>query len=168
MQTSNVTGLDVHPELVLLDLNYTLVGNSPSTMWARRYEAELYRGWLVDLLRGTHVALVTVRPIAEREATLARIAKQTGGWQPTETHFNDAGVNAATWKEEVLRKRILPRFGAPGRYLAIESNAAVHRVYDAAGVPWCKVESEDRWTEMPKWWARGSRASKMEQVELIR
>lgn len=126
-----------------MDLNYTLVGNSKHTMWARRYEEEIYRKWLVELIRSCHVCLVTVRPAFYAGSTLDRIAAQTG-WQPAEHHFNEDGVDAATWKTKVLTERILPRFPA-SQIFAVESNAKVHRVYDAHGVAWAKVEGQEIW-----------------------
>lgn len=153
MKLSSIPCPDV-PEVVLLDLNYTLVGNSHETMYGQHYDRETYRGWLVDLLRasGAHVALVTVRPFRFLDRTLDRIAAQLGGWQPDEAHFNDRGWNAPAWKSHVLHDRILPRFRGR-RILAVESNAEVHRVYERNGVPWCKVEKIERWPSLPRWGA---------------
>lgn len=141
----------LRPHVILLDLNYTLVENSGDTMMSNRSHAERYRLWLVDLLRSKHVALVTVRHVSERDATLARIAEQTGGWQPQETHFReDKRMTAPEWKGLVYEHRIRPVHAGKG-ILAIESNAQVHRVYDRAGVPWAKVGTADRWTVLPVW-----------------
>lgn len=52
----------------LVDLNYTLVGNSPKwgepriTPFSRQIEQETYRQWLVDFLRDKHAILITARP----------------------------------------------------------------------------------------------------------
>ena len=48
----------------LVDLNYTLVGNSPKwgepriTPFSRQIEQETYRQWLVDFLRDKYAILV--------------------------------------------------------------------------------------------------------------
>jgi hypothetical protein len=139
------------PRVILLDLNYTLVENSSDTMMSNRSHAEMYRLWLVDLLRDKHVALVTVRHVSERDETLDRIAAQTGGWQPQETHFReDMRMKAPEWKGLVYERRIAPAHDLRG-VLAIESNTQVHRRYDTLGVPWVKIGTGDRWTSLPIW-----------------
>ena len=68
----------------LVDLNYTLVENSPK--WGapkiypfiRQIEQEAYRQWLVDFLRDKYAILITARPQKYREATLERIKLLTG------------------------------------------------------------------------------------------
>lgn len=65
--------------IALVDLNYTLVENSPK--WGapkiypfiRQIEQETYRQWLVDFLRDKYAVLITARPQKYREATLERI-----------------------------------------------------------------------------------------------
>ena len=65
--------------IALVDLNYTLVENSPK--WGapkiypfiRQIEQETYRQWLVDFLRDKYAILITARPQKYREATLERI-----------------------------------------------------------------------------------------------
>mgnify|MGYP001782345473 CR=1 FL=1 len=52
----------------LVDLNYTLVDNSPKwgepriTPFSRQIEQETYRQWLVDFLRDKYAILITARP----------------------------------------------------------------------------------------------------------
>ena len=76
----------------LVDLNYTLVGNSPKwgesriTPFSRQIEQETYRQWVVDFLRDKYAILITARPIRYKEQTLARIFSQTN-WQPQEAYF---------------------------------------------------------------------------------
>ena len=68
--------------IALVDLNYTLVENSPK--WGapkiypfiRQIEQETYRQWLVDFLRDKYAILITARPIRYKEQTLERIFKQ--------------------------------------------------------------------------------------------
>lgn len=121
-------------------------------MRQRRYHQENYRGWLVELLResGARVVLVTVRPARWERPTLARIAELLDSWQPDEAHFNDRSWPAAQWKAHVLRERLRPRFPLAA-FLAIESNADVHAVYDREGVPWVKIDPNDRWAAIPSW-----------------
>lgn len=151
MTIHSKTPAPLRPCVILLDLNYTLVENSGETMMSNRSHAERYRLWLVDLLRDKHVALVTVRHISERDETLDRIAAQTCGWQPQETHFREeVRMKAPEWKSLVYEHRIAPVRDLSG-ILAIESNAQVHKRYDSFGVPWVKVESGDKWTALPVW-----------------
>ncbi|MFW5883824.1 MAG: hypothetical protein ACOCVG_05590, partial [Verrucomicrobiota bacterium] len=77
--------------IYLLDLNYTLVANSPPRgerplrPFTRQIEKETYRHWLIDLLQPHEVILITARPSRYKEPTLARIADQTG-WQPMDAY----------------------------------------------------------------------------------
>lgn len=81
----------------LVDLNYTLVGNSPKwgdpriTPFSRQIEREIYRQWLVDFLRDKYAILITARPIRYKEQTLARIFSQTN-WQPQEAYFAEISL----------------------------------------------------------------------------
>lgn len=65
--------------IALVDLNYTLVGNSPKwgepriTPFSRQIGQETYRQWLVDFLRDKYAILITARPARYREQTLERI-----------------------------------------------------------------------------------------------
>lgn len=76
----------------LVDLNYTLVENSPKwvepriTPFSRQIERETYRQWLVDFLRDKYAILITARPTRYKEQTLARIFSQMN-WQPQEAYF---------------------------------------------------------------------------------
>ena len=71
--------------IALVDLNYTLVENSPK--WGapkiypfiRQIEQETYRQWLVDFLRDKYAILITARPQKYREATLERIKRDKAG-----------------------------------------------------------------------------------------
>ena len=86
-----------HPRqpVILLDLNYTLVANSPAhgttpPRMEKRLANEQYRQWLVELVRPHFVILITARPMKWKVATLARIAELCG-WQPHEAHFAPTG-----------------------------------------------------------------------------
>lgn len=113
--------------IVLLDLNHTLVADSPRrgdprpASFADRVAAERYRLTLVELVRPHHVILVTARPERHREATLAAIRARCGGWEPQEAYFNDASLPPPAAKARALGLHVFPRHGRDGRwYLAIE------------------------------------------------
>ena len=126
--------------LILLDLNYTLVANSKATFNPRNFtydvEREVYREWLIDLIRDHHVILITARPKQYEGATIASIRSKTG-WVPHEWHFNRPFVKAPLWKEEVITQRVFPRFGTPEEmaYLALESNKDTTAMYTRYGIP---------------------------------
>ena len=93
--------------IALVDLNYTLVENSPK--WGapkiypfiRQIEQETYRQWLVDFLRDKYAILITARPQKYREATLERIKLLTG-WQPQEVYFAEISATPPEIKEDLL------------------------------------------------------------------
>lgn len=141
--------------VILLDLNYTLVGNSPSRRGNGRFVGEKYREWLVDLLRQLRperIVLVTVRTCEHKEWTLRNIADELGGWQPDECHFRDRPeLSPPQWKQLVLQERLWPRFGRDGsRYLAVESNLSTLKMYTENGIRALKVfPSDDRAVNRP-------------------
>ena len=76
--------------VILLDLNYTLVGNSPlkkrqRMSYAAKISHETYRPWLIELVRGHTVLLCTVRHQRYEAATLQRIGETTGRHQSETT-----------------------------------------------------------------------------------
>lgn len=137
--------------IILLDLNYTLVENSPergtvAPPMSARLKEEIYRPWLVVLVRRHRVILVTARPARWREATLARIRAQTG-WCPQEAYFNDRNLPPPSWKEWVLKARLLTRFDAE-EMLALESNPRTRAMYAQNGIRAVPVGNEP-WTRLP-------------------
>ena len=151
-----VPGLTERP-IVLLDLNYTLVGNSPLKRQQRglSYQAkiltETYRSWLVDLLRDYHVILWTVRFDTYREVTLTRL-QQLQQWGPNRAIFNPTGsYEAHEVKETYLKETILPAYGQPGQqaYIALESNQRTRAMLKRYGIPAIKVGKEDHWLSLP-------------------
>lgn len=145
--------------IILLDLNYTLALNSDDrkAMLGADYGAfvdkvERYRAWLVELVRQHHVILMTARPDRWQERTLVRIMAETG-WQPNEAHFNDMGTNVAPprLKHALLQRKVIPIHGKPdGQYLALESNAATRRMYEAQAIQAEAVPRDGTtWTELP-------------------
>jgi hypothetical protein len=151
-----VPGLTARP-IVLLDLNYTLVGNSPLKRRQRglSYHAkiltETYRSWLIDLLRGYQVILWTVRFEQYREVTLARI-QQLENWGPDRAIFNPTGsYEAHEVKEGYLNDTILPTYGSPRQqsYIALESNQRTRAMLTRYGIPAVKVGPDDHWYSLP-------------------
>lgn len=119
----------------LVDLNYTLVGNSPKwgepriTPFSRQIEQETYRRWLVDFLKDKYAILITARPARYREQTLERILSQTG-WQPQEAYFAEISAPPPEIKEHLLLNYIFPKHGRNGDdFFGIESNPKTRDMY---------------------------------------
>lgn len=119
----------------LVDLNYTLVGNSPRwgephiTPFSRQIERETYRQWLVDFLRDKYAILITARPTRYKEQTLARIFSQTN-WQPQEAYFAEISASPPEIKEDLLLRYIFPKHGKNGEdFFGIESNPKTRAMY---------------------------------------
>lgn len=119
----------------LVDLNYTLVGNSPKwgepriTPFSKQIERETYRKWLVDFLRDKYAILITARPIRYKEQTLERIFSYTN-WQPQESYFAEIFVPPPEIKEDLLLRYIFPKYGKNGAdFFGIESNPKTRAMY---------------------------------------
>ena len=124
----------------LVDLNYTLVGNSPKwgepriTPFSKQIERETYRKWLVDFLRDKYAILITARPIRYKEQTLARIFSQTN-WQPQEAYFAEISATPPEIKEDLLLRYIFPKHGKNGAaFFGIESNPKTRAMYERYGI----------------------------------
>lgn len=135
-------GDDQVTRVVLCDLQATLVEHNGRPWYLPPdLSIERYRPWLVDVLgdwqdSGQHIALVTVRDVQYRQATLDAIAEQTGRWQPDSAWFRDQPrLKAAQWKHHVLVTHLIPRFGEePSRYYALESNHETTAMYRRHGI----------------------------------
>lgn len=124
----------------LVDLNYTLVGNSPKwgepriTQFSRQIERETYRQWLVDFLRNKYAILITARPTRYKEQTLARIFSQTN-WKPKESYFAEISASPPEIKEDLLLRYIFPKHGKNGEvFFGIESNPKTRAMYERYGI----------------------------------
>lgn len=124
----------------LVDLNYTLVGNSPKwgepriTPFSKQIELETYRQWLVNFLHDKYAILITARPIRYKEQTLARIFSQTN-WQPNEAYFAEISAPPPEIKEDLLLRYIFPKHGKNGEdFLGIESNPKTRAMYGRYGI----------------------------------
>lgn len=138
--------------IALVDLNYTLVENSPK--WGapkiypfiRQIEQETYRQWLVDFLRDKYAILITARPQKYREATLERIKLLTG-WQPQEAYFAEISATPPDIKEDLLLRYIFPKHGRNGKdYFGIESNPKTRAMYLCYNIE--SLRAEDFKTKM--------------------
>jgi hypothetical protein len=135
--------------IYLLDLNYTLVANSPQRgtppvrPFTRQLEQEEYRQWLVDLLRPHRVILITARPARYREATLARI-KRKCGWEPIDAYFAEISSYPHLIKEHLLKTHIFPKYGAEGSgYFGLESNPRTRAMYARYGIRAIRVTEDE-------------------------
>ena len=133
--------------IILLDLNYTLVANSPRhgttpERMEKRLANEQYRQWLVELVRPHTVVLITARPETWTIKTLDRIEEQTG-WRPQDACFAPKGWwNPPAIKEHLLKKDVFPIHGEDARYLAIESNPRTREMYARFSIPCFWVTEE--------------------------
>jgi hypothetical protein len=132
---------------ILLDLNYTLVGNNPPRgskpiSMEKRMATEAYRQWLIELVKPHTVILITARPESWMLRTLERIEEQTG-WKPQDACFAPKGWwNPPSIKEHLLKKHVFPTHGREQRYLAIESNPRSREMYGRYEIP-CLWVNED-------------------------
>lgn len=136
--------------IILLDLNYTLVANTPvhgsaSKRMEKRLADELYRQWLVELVRPYTVILMTARPETWMMRTLDRIEDQTG-WRPQDACFAPIGWwNPPAIKQHFLHKRVFRIHGESARYyIAIESNPRSREMYARHDIQCLWVTAEGR------------------------
>lgn len=133
--------------IILLDLNYTLVANSPAhgttpKRMEKRLAEEQYRQWLVELVRPYTVILMTARPENWMAKTLDRIEGQTG-WRPQDACFAPIGWwNPPAIKEHLLKSHVFPVHGKDARYIAIESNPRSREMYARHEFPCLWVTEE--------------------------
>ena len=133
--------------IILLDLNYTLVANSPARgttpeRMEKRLAGEKYRQWLVELVRPHIVVLITARPITWLGMTLNRIEAETG-WRPQEACFAPKGAGRPPEaKEKMLKRHVFPYHGQDAHYVAIESNPRTREMYARYGIPCFWVTGE--------------------------
>ena len=124
--------------IYLLDLNYTLVANSPKRgappirPFIRQIEQEEYREWLVELLRPHKVILITARPKRYHAATVERIAQKTA-WRPMDAYFAEINSRPHIIKEHLLETLIFPKYGRD-RYFGLESNPMTRAMYARKGI----------------------------------
>jgi hypothetical protein len=126
--------------IILLDLNYTLVGNSENKKapFIRQIEQEEYRRDLIDLVRPHFVVLITARPDKYRTITLNHIKTQTN-WQPQEAIFNNTNLAPHLFKPKAIKEMLATKeynstndgriFYVLKGMIAIESNPRTIEAY---------------------------------------
>jgi hypothetical protein len=140
--------------IILLDLNYTLVANSPvygtnPGRMEKRLSGEEYRQWLVELVKPHTVILISARPETWMLSTLDRIEEQTG-WRPQDACFAPKGWwNPPVIKQHLLHKKVFPIHGENARYIAIESNPRSREMYSRFGIPslWVNSSGNSLWNQ---------------------
>lgn len=120
-------------QIILLDLNYTLVGNSEKKRapFIEQIKLETYRMDLIELVRPHYVILITARPVKYQAPTLGSIAQKTG-WKPQEYFFNDTNLAPQWFKRSVVINR-LTKFHSE-QMIAIESNPKTINEYKKMGI----------------------------------
>lgn len=137
--------------IILLDLNYTLVGNSTEkrSPFIRQIEHETYREWLVGLVKPFHVILMTARPAKYYQDTLDGIMEKTG-WNPQQAYFNEYNLRPPAAKSKMMKEHVFVEHGEdPTNYFAIESNPLTRGMYRNLGIASAHIEDEDVWEKLP-------------------
>lgn len=136
---------------ILLDLNYTLIANSldKKSPFTKQIEGEVYRQWLIELVKPFSTILITARPQKHIAQTLQSIMDKTG-WQPDDAYFNEYNLPPAQAKETMMIDLIFPRHGEESPYLAIESNPKTRAMYAKYNIPSIFVEDGVQWTSLPR------------------
>ena len=126
------------PEIILLDLNYTLIGDQTVSRYIRpiekRVELEQYRMDLVDALAGYRVFMLTARPERQKAATLGAIARRIPQLHLERAYFNTHDEQPPDAKRRVLEKFILLEGVDPDCLFAVESNPLTRRMYAEYGI----------------------------------
>lgn len=133
--------------IILLDLNYTLVGNSADIKYIRPYQkkikAEKYREWLIKLLSNYYVIIITARPDYQKEETIKSFEEKLNGWMPDEMYFQEENDRPPIAKEKLLKKYIFPKHGSQNNYFAIESNPRTKTMYKKYDIPSVSVYDDE-------------------------
>ena len=126
------------PEIVLLDLNYTLIGNQQESRRVRpierRVEVETYRMDLVDALVGYRVFMLTARPERQKAATLAAIHRRIPQLVLERAYFNTHDEQPPVAKLRMLTEFVFPLGIDPATCFAVESNPLTRKMYGANGI----------------------------------
>ncbi len=130
------------PKIVLLDYQCTLCSNGygrgkwfndpatknrPFSEWIAQ---EKMRNWMIPLLFGKRVIMITARKTRWENVTLTQIKKETG-WLPDEWYFNPDEATPPEHKFRILKEKVFPRHGTPQQtsYIALESNSMTRQMY---------------------------------------
>ena len=128
----------VRPDVILLDLNYTLIGDQQTSRYIRpieeRVELEQYRMDLVEALVGYRVFMLTARPERQKAATLGAIDRRIPQLILERAYFNTHDEQPPDAKRRMLKTFILPDGIDPATCFAIESNPLTRKMYKGLGV----------------------------------
>ena len=137
IKTNNLTFKEM--PIILLDLNYTLVGNSALIKNIRPYQMKImqeeYREWLINLIEGYYIIIVTARPNYQKECTTKSMKEKLNGWMPNELYLQEENDAPPIAKEKLINKYIFPKHGMKNNYLAIESNPKTKLMYQKYNIP---------------------------------
>jgi hypothetical protein len=126
------------PEIILLDLNYTLIGDQQVSRYIRpiekRVEHEQYRMDLVEALAGYRVFMLTARPEYQKAATIAAMARRIPQLRLERAYFNTHAEEPPAAKRRMLKTFILPDGIDPASCFAVESNPRTRKMYAGLGV----------------------------------
>ena len=126
------------PEIILLDLNYTLIADQQVSRYVRpielRVEQEQFRMDLVDTLAGYRVFMLTARPERQKAATLAAIYRRIPQLVLERAYFNTHDEQPTDAKRRMLRTFMLLDGIDPATCFAIESNPLTRKMYKGLGV----------------------------------
>ena len=127
------------PEIILLDLNYTLIGDQQVSRYIRpiekRVELEQYRMDLVEALAGGtyRVLMLTARPERQKAATLAAISRRIPQLRLEAAYFNTHDEQPPDAKRRML-KFVLAAGILPSSCFAVESNPKTRAMYAVNGI----------------------------------
>jgi len=127
------------PEIILLDLNYTLIGDQLVSRCIRpiekRVELEQYRMDLVEALTtGYRVFMLTARPERQKAATLAAIGRRIPQLVLERAYFNTNDEQPPDAKRRMLKTFIFPDGIDPASCFAVESNPKTRAMYAVNGI----------------------------------
>lgn len=125
-------------DIILLDLNHTLVENSEDKAkpFSKQIEGERYRLWLANWLRTRRVFMLTARPQQHEQQTMQSIADKLAGWQPERAYFN-AGYGAPPDAKSKMLDLIVADGVILAECFAVESNPATRVMYARRGIAAC-------------------------------
>ena len=128
------------PEIILLDLNYTLIGDQQTSRYIRpiekRVELEQYRMDLVEALAGGtyRVLMLTARPERHKAATLAAISRRIPQLHLEAAYFNTHDEQPPAAKNRMLTEFVIPSGVDLATCFAIESNPLTRTMYAGHGI----------------------------------
>ena len=111
--------------------------------YQKKINQETYREWLINLIDGYYIIIVTARPDYQREFTIKSIKEKLNGWTPNEIYLQEDNDIPPVAKEKLLNKYIFPKHGIKNRYLAIESNPKTKLMYQKYKIPSVSVYDEE-------------------------